>query len=274
MVNFQILPLCFSTSLPLRSRRCTSSAHKLNNCERYSSHLAHSKSSRLPAKIWLTNSVSFPSASADLLIDDDAAGDAGGNEEDDDASETLVLHDPRTNRQLNVGIEGCVVIDNVDYFVVHPIHDQVSIALVRDNNEPELVEDTDLTPQLLSTARAALANEKFELIDSAYVLTVDDDQLLDDEILNADNEDDDFADTADNIYVDVNDEEDGFEVLAEFDFQGKNFAVVRSLTTPSVLLARRNKSSGDFEAVTGDELTKLAPVIEEKMLEWPAINQF
>lgn len=237
-------------------RSCT---HIKNKCGPPLSLSTQPKPYRRHATIWVAEIDSLPTLNDDILKEDD----------DDEETETFLLRDPHTNRELDVGIDGSVVIDKVDYYIVHPVRDPISIVSYSSNTEIEAVENADLTPSLLSSARDALSKQKMELIDSAYVLTVDDDQVVDEDILSSDDEDNDvFNDDPEYDDPEYN-EEESVEVLADFDYQGRAFAVVRSESTPTVLVARRNETNGDFEAVTGSELTKLTPKVEEEMLKWP-----
>lgn len=188
--------------------------------------------------------------------------------EDDDEEEeaTLMLRDSITGRELEVGVEGTVDVEGKEYLVVYPVLDAVTIAELRPDGVLEAVEEHD---ELLPAARAALEEEQLQLIESAYVLTVDDDDALDTEILDEDSEDDDDVEDQE-ILVDE-DDENAVEVLAEFGHNGQGYVVARALAA-TVLIARQNADGSAFEALVGDELVRLAPQIDEQMARWPHVQ--
>lgn len=186
------------------------------------------------------------------------------SEDDDEEEETLMLQDPHTNRELEVGIEGVIVIDGNEYLVVYPINDAVTVAMMRSDGALDAIEDpTHLVP----AARAALEQEKRALVESAYVLTVDDDDALDEEILAEGEDDEDEEEVEENFEHD----EDAVEVLAEFAHEGHGYVVARALSA-TVLIARQC-DDGAYVALVGDELERLTPQIDEQMARWPVVKE-
>lgn len=166
-------------------------------------------------------------------------------EDGEDDAETVELVDPESGRRLRVGIEYQFEFEGIQYFMCFPADDPVVIAYEEDDGMHEFEEEEELR-EMFPVAERALANENILLKDTAYWWTVDDLGEID---RNEEKEED---------------ADDEGEVLADFQFKGRQYSVVQPVF--AVYMIVREGANG-FVPIEGEELERVSAAAEQVWLD-------
>lgn len=181
------------------------------------------------------------------IIDDD-------DDTDEESANSITLREAGTELELEVEVSDEVQVDGKPYLLVAPVYDPITFARILLDGEVEAV--VDFKP-LIAAARAALAEDHMNIIEAAYVGMVLDDDIAKDLEMEAGMEEEDEPEEGE-------EDEDAVEVVAEFQVNGEDFVVARSVE-PTYLVAFQNKKTEQYEAVQQEELARLSPLIEAEI---------
>ncbi len=161
---------------------------------------------------------------------------------------TVVVTD-QIGSSLLCFLEHLIPIEDKDYALLTPVDTPVSLFLLKDGEDPELIETITSNEPILSVADVVLQEHDLTLIRSAVTLTVageleepDFDELEDDE-----NNDDD-AET--------------YELLVSFRVEDKEYGLYIPLD-PFFIVAEIK--DGQARLIEGGEFDRIQPVIENEI---------
>lgn len=200
--------------------------------------------------------------------DDDDDGD-DDDEFDYQDDRELQLWDTENERFLTVNIEEEIDYNDTHYLLCYPEDDPVAFARMLDSGQLELIDDTKTVSKLFPNASAVMSEDQLTLHDTPYVLTMTDLRYLEEDSSDfadhskadsSDYADDEDEDEDENDDDDDDDDDQNVEVLAEFDFEGDRYYVIRPLGPVHIVA----KTSGlKVVVVEDDELERISPIIEE-----------
>lgn len=198
-----------------------------------------------------------------------AENDRGDDDDDDDDSDyeegqELQLWDKESQTFLAVTVEHEIDHKNTHYYLCYPDDHPVAFARMTSADELDIIDDKDLVKKLFPNASAVMSEDQMTLHDTPFILTMTDlrtlEELDDDYLGHIADEEEDDDDDDDEEEDDDDDDDHSVEMLAEFDFEGDRYYVVRPLGPVHVVA----KAVGSDVVVLGEkELEKISPIIEE-----------
>ena len=184
-----------------------------------------------------------------------------GNDDDDDEFDdedddemNVTLYDHATQRSIECSYKDTVEIDDVTYYLCYPESDVVFFATYNERQELVAIEDQKMIDDIFPTAYAVLAEEDITLINSAYVLTIE--EMLDGD--DEDSEDDDEEDEGEEGEPCT--QWDQVNVLAQFKHEGNSVLAVKPLDV--TLLIAKDTEDG-IAVLSQEELKRVTPALEE-----------
>jgi len=178
------------------------------------------------------------------------------------------IEDPKAEVPIRCYMESSTEIDGKRYALAHPVDIPVIIATCEDEEKGlDVIEDEAEIDALFSIAKDVLADEGFELKRTPYMLTVeeddeafDTDEMSDEEEMDMYDEDED-----DEAEPDLDEIEDGAEVLAKFFHAGRQYYVAEPLE-PTFILARQVAGTR-FALLDDSEMERVKPMLERSFVE-------
>jgi hypothetical protein len=163
---------------------------------------------------------------------------------------TVLVRDSQ-GRELLCYLEQLVPLQGEDYGLLTPVDTPVSLFRLPEEGDPELLEGLDENEPILSQADVVLQEFDLSLIRSAVTLTVSG------ELEEPDPED--LEEEEDQV-----DEAETYELLREFQFDGRNYGLYIPLD-PFFVVARIR--DGRAELVEGADFDRIQPLIERELEE-------
>ena len=163
---------------------------------------------------------------------------------------TVVVKDDQ-GRELLCFLEQLIPLDGQDYALLTPVDTPVCLFRLSDDEEPELMDPTDASEPVLSTAEVVLQEHELNLVRSAVTLTVAGElDEPDPEDLDLEGEEDD------------EEEAETYELLVSFLVAEHEYGLYIPLD-PFFVVARLE--SGHAHLVEGDEFERVQPRIEAEL---------
>ena len=163
---------------------------------------------------------------------------------------TVVVKDDQ-GRELLCFLEQLIPLDGQDYALLTPVDTPVCLFRLSDDEEPELMDPTDASEPVLSTAEVVLQEHELNLVRSAVTLTVAgelDEPDPEDLDLEGEEDDEDDAET--------------YELLVSFLVAEQEYGLYIPLD-PFFVVARLE--NGNAQLVEGDEFERVQPRIEAEL---------
>ena len=169
---------------------------------------------------------------------------------------TVVVKDDQ-GRELLCFLEQLIPLDGQDYALLTPVDTPVCLFRLSESEEPELMDPTEASEPVLSTAEVVLQEHELNLVRSAVTLTVAgelDEPDPEDLDLEGEEDDEDDAET--------------YELLVSFLVAQQEYGLYIPLD-PFFVVARMR--DGQAELVEGDDFDRIQPRIEAELedREWP-----
>ncbi|TAF06444.1 MAG: DUF3727 domain-containing protein [Nostocales cyanobacterium] len=179
------------------------------------------------------------------------------SEENDHANAGSITLTDEKGRSLECYVEHSLEVDEQEYVLLLPVDSPIEIFAWQgegDDEEAILVEDDDITDEILSNAQAVLAEQNLLLKHSAYALTVVGElpPVEESEIFTLEIEDEE-ADL----------EPEQLQLLASFYHQNQEYAVYTPLDP--LLFFARITTTGKPELLSPEEFRKVQPMLEEHL---------
>lgn len=163
---------------------------------------------------------------------------------------TVVVKDDQ-GRELLCFLEQLIPLDGQDYALLTPVDTPVCLFRLSDDEEPELMDPTDASEPVLSTAEVVLQEHELNLVRSAVTLTVAGElDEPDPEDLDLEGEEDD------------EEEAETYELLVSFLVAEQEYGLYIPLD-PFFVVARLE--NGHAHLVEGDEFERVQPRIEAEL---------
>ena len=163
---------------------------------------------------------------------------------------TVVVKDDQ-GRELLCFLEQLIPLDGQDYALLTPVDTPVCLFRLSDDEEPELMDPTDASEPVLSTAEVVLQEHELNLVRSAVTLTVAgelDEPDPEDLDLEGEEDEEDDAET--------------YELLVSFLVAEQEYGLYIPLD-PFFVVARLD--NGHAHLVEGDEFERVQPRIEAEL---------
>ncbi len=163
---------------------------------------------------------------------------------------TVVVKDDQ-GRELLCFLEQLIPLDGQDYALLTPVDTPVCLFRLSDDEEPELMDPTDASEPVLSTAEVVLQEHELNLVRSAVTLTVAgelDEPDPEDLDLEGEEDEEDDAET--------------YELLVSFLVAEQEYGLYIPLD-PFFVVARLD--NGHAVLVEGDEFERVQPRIEAEL---------
>ncbi|OUT72688.1 MAG: hypothetical protein CBB79_05730 [Synechococcus sp. TMED19] len=163
---------------------------------------------------------------------------------------TVVVKDDQ-GRELLCFLEQLIPLDGQDYALLTPVDTPVCLFRLSDDEEPELMDPTDASEPMLSTAEVVLQEHELNLVRSAVTLTVAgelDEPDPEDLDLEGEEDEEDDAET--------------YELLVSFLVAEQEYGLYIPLD-PFFVVARLD--NGHAVLVEGDEFERVQPRIEAEL---------
>ena len=163
---------------------------------------------------------------------------------------TVVVKDDQ-GRELLCFLEQLIPLDGQDYALLTPVDTPVCLFRLSDDEEPELMDPTNASEPVLSTAEVVLQEHELNLVRSAVTLTVAgelDEPDPEDLDLEGEEDDEDDAET--------------YELLVSFLVAEQEYGLYIPLD-PFFVVARLE--NGHAHLVEGDEFERVQPRIEAEL---------
>ena len=163
---------------------------------------------------------------------------------------TVVVKDDQ-GRELLCFLEQLIPLDGQDYALLTPVDTPVCLFRLSNDEEPELMDPTDASEPVLSTAEVVLQEHELNLVRSAVTLTVAgelDEPDPEDLDLEGEEDDEDDAET--------------YELLVSFLVAEQEYGLYIPLD-PFFVVARLE--NGNAQLVEGDEFERVQPRIEAEL---------
>ena len=163
---------------------------------------------------------------------------------------TVVVKDDQ-GRELLCFLEQLIPLDGQDYALLTPVDTPVCLFRLSNDEEPELMDPTNASEPVLSTAEVVLQEHELNLVRSAVTLTVAGElDEPDPEDLDLEGEEDD------------EEEAETYELLVSFLVAEQEYGLYIPLD-PFFVVARLE--NGHAHLVEGDELERVQPRIEAEL---------
>ena len=163
---------------------------------------------------------------------------------------TVVVKDDQ-GRELLCFLEQLIPLDGQDYALLTPVDTPVCLFRLSNDEEPELMDPTNASEPVLSTAEVVLQEHELNLVRSAVTLTVAgelDEPDPEDLDLEGEEDDEDDAET--------------YELLVSFLVAEQEYGLYIPLD-PFFVVARLE--NGNAQLVEGDEFERVQPRIEAEL---------
>ncbi len=162
---------------------------------------------------------------------------------------TVVVRDSKGS-DLLCFLEQLIPIDDCDYALLTPVDTPVSLFLLVEGNDPELIETIDSSEPILSVADVVLQEHDLTLVRSAVTLTISGElDEPDPEELEEEN---------------IDDDSETYELLVSFRVEDKEYGLYIPLD-PFFVVARLK--DGQATLVEGEEFELIQPRIESELEE-------
>ena len=163
---------------------------------------------------------------------------------------TVVVKDDQ-GRELLCFLEQLIPLDGQDYALLTPVDTPVCLFRLSNDEEPELMDPTNASEPVLSTAEVVLQEHELNLVRSAVTLTVAGElDEPDPEDLDLEGEEDD------------EEEAETYELLVSFLVAEQEYGLYIPLD-PFFVVARLE--NGNAHLVEGDEFERVQPRIEAEL---------
>ena len=163
---------------------------------------------------------------------------------------TVVVKDDQ-GRELLCFLEQLIPLDGQDYALLTPVDTPVCLFRLSNDEEPELMDPTNASEPVLSTAEVVLQEHELNLVRSAVTLTVAGElDEPDPEDLDLEGEEDD------------EEEAETYELLVSFLVAEQEYGLYIPLD-PFFVVARLE--NGNAQLVEGDEFERVQPRIEAEL---------
>ena len=163
---------------------------------------------------------------------------------------TVVVKDDQ-GRELLCFLEQLIPLDGQDYALLTPVDTPVCLFRLSESEEPELMDPTEASEPVLSTAEVVLQEHELNLVRSAVTLTVAgelDEPDPEDLDLEGEEDDEDDAET--------------YELLVSFLVAQQEYGLYIPLD-PFFVVARME--NGHAQLVEGEEFERVQPRIEAEL---------
>jgi hypothetical protein len=165
---------------------------------------------------------------------------------------TVVVQDGK-GKELLCFLEQLIPLDGQDYALLTPVDTPVCLFRLGNQEEPELMESSEASEPILSTAEVVLQEHDLTLVRSAVTLTVAGElDEPDPEEFDTDEEDDDDEDA------------ETYELLVSFMVAEQEYGLYIPLD-PFFVVARMQ--NGKAQLVEGEEFDRVQPRIEAELEE-------
>ncbi|KAJ1628580.1 hypothetical protein T492DRAFT_1145562 [Pavlovales sp. CCMP2436] len=186
------------------------------------------------------------------------------DEDSDDLEIMIWIEDPVRKTSIRCYMESSTEFEGSRYALAHPVDIPVIIATCEDEEEGlhALVDEAQIDA-VFDIAKEVLTEEGFDLKRTPFMLTVeededafDQDQMDDDDVAAFYDEDDE---------PDVDEIEEGAEVLAKFFHAGQQYYIAEPLE-PTFIIARQT-SGTRFTLLSDADMERVKPVLERNFIE-------
>jgi Protein of unknown function (DUF1292). len=168
----------------------------------------------------------------------------------------VILAD-ETGRTLSCAVEDAFEVNGTEYLLLEPVDAAVQIFAWRDvdEDEQELTEiDEEELDLIFPIAKAVLSEQNLILKRTAFTLTVEGElpEIEEDQIIELDDADGEISEE--------------LQEIAQFYYEEQAYSIFAPLD-PMYLYARRDRNGKIEPVFDADELEKLQPHIQERLLE-------